>query len=107
MQAHHAARPTSFDPDALRMLYAAYDAAWSEIAPSITPEPAAIEWARTSLATIVLGLGSTGAVTPDGLRTMAVAVFCNKHRVSWSPTGARPVHMQKSRHARRQDLTGA
>jgi hypothetical protein len=89
------------------MIFAAYDAAWSEIAPRITPEPAAIEWARMSLATIVLGLASTDAVTPDGLRTIAVAVFCNKHRVRWSPTDAGPTHEQKSRHVRRRAPAGA
>jgi hypothetical protein len=81
MQTGYTERPTSFDPDALRMIFAAYDAAWKEIAPRVSPEPAALEWARMSLATIVLGLGSAGAITSDRLTTIAVAMFCHKHRV--------------------------
>jgi hypothetical protein len=73
-------RATSFDPAALRMMFAAYDDAWSEIAPKIT-EPTAVESARWDLATIVLGLGSANVLRPDRLRTTAVAVFCSKHQL--------------------------
>jgi hypothetical protein len=34
-----------------------------------------------SLATIVLGLGKSDAMTPEGLKRLAVAVFCAKHRL--------------------------
>jgi hypothetical protein len=81
MQPRQIGRTTSFDPDALKMIFAAYDAAWSEIAPKISTEPAAVESARSELATIVLGLGSANVLKPDRLGTTAVAVFCSKHQL--------------------------
>src|SRR5215470_3711407 len=94
-------RPASFGPDALKVIYKAYDDAWNEIAPKVSIEPCAVEWAKMSLATIVLGLGNTDAITADGLRAMAVAVFCAKHRieVGHAPRsgpahpGAQPPHL--------------
>jgi hypothetical protein len=69
----------SFGPDALRVIFTAYDAAWSEIAPKLSADPVAVERARMALATIVLGLANASAIGPDGLRTIAVAVFSHKH----------------------------
>lgn len=80
-QPQHVVRATSFGPDALAVIFKAYDQAWSEIAPRIGTEPAAIDSARTSLAIIVLGLAHAGTMAPDGLKTMAVAMFCAKHRL--------------------------
>ncbi len=82
MQPRQIARAASFGPDELRTIFAAYDAAWSEIATKIRSDPIAAKWARMSLATIVLGLANTDAITADGIRTVAVAVFCNKHRLA-------------------------
>jgi hypothetical protein len=81
MQPRETARATSFGPDDLRKIFAAYDDAWNEIAPMIGTEPAAVESARSELATIVLGLGSANVLRPDRLSTTAVAVFCSKHRI--------------------------
>jgi hypothetical protein len=81
MQPRQIARQTSFGPNELKVVFRAYDDAWREIAPKISTDPVALEWARMSLATIVLGLANADTVTPDGLRAMAVAVFCAKHRI--------------------------
>lgn len=81
MQPRQLTRPVSFGPDELRMIFAAYDGAWSEIAPEVGGALMSAESARMSLATIVLGLVNAEAMTPDGLRAMAVAVFCAKHRI--------------------------
>jgi len=75
------ARPASFGPHELRVIFRAYDDAWSEIEPKISMDPVAVEWARMSLATIVLGLGGSEAMTPGGLKKLALAVFCAKHRI--------------------------
>src|SRR4029079_19748706 len=81
MQLREIARATSLDPDDLRKIFSAYDAAWNEIAPMIGTEPAAVEAARSELATIVLGLEGANVLRPDRLSTTAVAVFCSKHRI--------------------------
>ena len=80
------ARPASFGPDALKVIYKAYDDAWNEIAPNVSTEPDAVECARMSLATIVLGLANADTTTPDGLRAMAVAVFRAQHRIDTGVT---------------------
>jgi hypothetical protein len=82
------ARPASFGPDALKVIYKAYDDAWNEIAPKVSTEPSAVDRAKMSLATIMLGLANADAVTHDGLRAMAVAVFCAKHRIDAGVTAA-------------------
>jgi hypothetical protein len=81
MEPRQIGRASSFEPDELKVIFAAFDGAWGEIAPKISTAPAVVEAARMSLATIVLGLASPRPVAPDGLRTMAVAVFCAKHRI--------------------------
>jgi hypothetical protein len=72
-------RATSFGPDALSAIFRAFDEAWSEIARKM--EPAAAESARTALARIVLALAAADTIAPDGLKTVAVAVFCAQHRI--------------------------
>lgn len=90
MQHRHLVRATSFEPDALRAIFRAFDDAWGEIAPKIRTEPIAVERARTSLAGIVLGLAAnTEPTAPNGLRALAVTVFCAKHRIE-GDGGARP-----------------
>lgn len=88
MQPRQMVRPASFGPDALKVIYKAYDDAWKEIAPKVSTDPAAVEWAKMSLATIMLGLANADSVTHDGLRAMAVAVFRAKHRIDAGVTAA-------------------
>jgi hypothetical protein len=81
MQPRQIARPSSFDPDDLRVIFRAYDTAWSDIAPKIGVDPVDVETARMVLATIVLGLAAnTQPTEPDGLRALAVAVFLSMRR---------------------------
>ena len=81
MQPRQIARATSFDPCALKVMFRAFDDAWSEIAPRLSTNPVVVEAARASLATIVLGLANAEPITADGLRTVAVAMFCAKYRI--------------------------
>jgi hypothetical protein len=55
MQPRHIARAASFAPDELKVIFSAFDDAWSEIAPKVGNDPAAVETARMVLATVVLG----------------------------------------------------
>ena len=81
MQPRQIARATSFEPRALKMVFRAFDDAWSEIAPRLSTNPVVVEAARATLATIVLGLANSEPITTDGLRTVAVAMFCAKYRI--------------------------
>jgi hypothetical protein len=81
MQPRRIARVTSFGPDDLRVIFKAYDDAWSEIAPKVGTDPRAVEMARMTLASIVLGLATAGALAPDGLRRMAAMAFWAQHRM--------------------------
>lgn len=81
MQPRQIARVPSFEPHALKLIFKAFDDAWTEIAPKVSTDPVVVAAARSSLATIMLGLANADAITPDGLRAMAVAVFCAKYRI--------------------------
>jgi hypothetical protein len=72
----------SFPPDVLQVVFAAFDDAWMEVAPRIGQEPALVEQARLSLATIVLTLSRTGPIDRDNLKTAAVDAFRLKHRLT-------------------------
>ena len=83
MEPRYLTRATCFAPDDLKLIFKAYDDAWGEIAPKIGSDPVAIETARMVLATIVLGLAAnTDPTARDGLRALAVAVFCAQRRVN-------------------------
>src|SRR5262245_50665871 len=81
MQPRQIVRAVSFGPEDLKVIFTAFDNAWTEIAPSIGTDPMMVEAARSSLATIVLGVANADAIAPNGLTMMAVAVFCAKHRI--------------------------
>jgi hypothetical protein len=81
MQPRQTARPTSFGPAELKVIFKAYDDAWNEIAPKVGTDPATIETARMALATIVLGLAGNKPATPKALTAIAVAVFCANRRI--------------------------
>jgi hypothetical protein len=63
----------SFAPEALEVIYAAFDAAWEEIAPRVGNDPTAIEFARNRLAQAVLG-AAEAAEGSDPVRIKADAV---------------------------------
>jgi hypothetical protein len=85
MEHHQIARASCFGPDALKVIFRAFDGAWDEVAPKISADPVVVEAARMSLATILLGLANAESMTPDGLRTMAIAMFCARHRIEVDP----------------------
>jgi hypothetical protein len=87
MQSRQIVRATSFGPDALKLIFKAFDEAWSEIAPKMGSDPNAVEAARMTLASIVLAFASAGTITADGLRTVSVAAFCAKYRLEVNAPG--------------------
>jgi hypothetical protein len=66
----------------LQVVFAAFDDAWAVVAPRIGQEPALVEQARLSLATIVLSLARTKPIERDALKASAVDAFRLKHRLT-------------------------
>jgi hypothetical protein len=62
----------NFDPNTLKIVYAAFDNAWDEIASQVSSRPDAIEAARLRLAEIVLSLARNGSRDAEALRDAAV-----------------------------------
>jgi len=71
----------AFPPDALKVIFQAFDDAWDEVAADVSVRASAIEAARLSLATIVLRLAAKGPIERVGLRTAAVDAFRLKYRI--------------------------
>ncbi|MDQ8698420.1 hypothetical protein [Hyphomicrobium sp. LHD-15] len=65
----------SFAPEALEVLYAAFDLAWEEVASHVGPDPTAITFARERLAQAVLSAARLNATDPTQIKTDAVAAF--------------------------------
>jgi hypothetical protein len=82
MRRRQIAEATSFGPAELKVVFKAFDDAWSEIAPNIGTDPIDVETARMVLATIVLGVAAnTEPAAPEALTTLAVEVFCSERRI--------------------------
>lgn len=79
MRARQLIGGATFPPDELRVIFEAFDGAWSEVAPDIGSDPGAIDTARVSLASILLSLATAGLRDGHGLRTAAVDSFRLKH----------------------------
>jgi hypothetical protein len=69
----------AFPPDALKVIFQAFDDAWDEIGPSIKGRPDATESARLSLAGVILSLARAGPIERDALKVSAVSAFGVKH----------------------------
>lgn len=66
----------SFAPEALEVIYAAFDAAWEEVASRVGPDPTAIEFARSRLAQAVLGAAEAAEGSDPGrIKADAVETF--------------------------------
>jgi hypothetical protein len=69
-------------PDALKVIFEAFDDAWDEVAPGVSVSASAIEAARLSLATIVLSIVAAGTIERAGLKSAALNAFRFKHRLT-------------------------
>jgi hypothetical protein len=67
----------SFDAEKLKILFAAFDSVWAEVAGGVGADPQAIDAARGRLASIVLTLAEHGPVDLAGLRSAARQLFSN------------------------------
>ncbi len=81
MRARQLIGGSAFPPDELRVIFAAFDAAWAEVAPEVSNRPDAIEATRLSLATIVLSIAKAGPIDREGIKAGAIEAFRAKHRM--------------------------
>ena len=74
MRAHALLQTSAFDPDALKVITTAFDAAWSEIAPS-AEDAAQIERLRMRLAYTILAIADEGMTDSEELKRWALEVM--------------------------------
>jgi hypothetical protein len=82
MEARQLFGGATFPHDVLRVIFDAFDDAWTEIGPCIGDHPDTVESARLSLAEIVLSLAKSGHVDRATLKDASVRAFRLKHRVA-------------------------
>jgi hypothetical protein len=81
MKARQLIGGAAFAPDELRVIFEAFDDAWSELAGDVSARASAIEASRLSLAAIVLSLATAGPIDRVHLKTTAVDAYRLKHRL--------------------------
>jgi hypothetical protein len=82
MRARQLIGGAAYPPDVLRVIFEAFDDAWTEVGPGVGSEPGAVESARSDLATILLSLAKGGPIDRGVLRNAAVGAFRFKHRIT-------------------------
>ena len=80
MKAQQLITDSSFGPDALHVLFQAFDAAWNDIAANFGDNPLAIEAARLKLANALLSVARDDSRDPDSLKRQALQVMALSYR---------------------------
>ena len=79
MRARQLIGGAAFPPDELKVIFAAFDDAWNELAADVGSDAGAIDTARLSLATIVLSLANARPIDRMALKSAALDAFRLKH----------------------------
>jgi hypothetical protein len=80
MKARRLIAGASFDPQTLKVVGAAFDAAWDEVAWSVNKDdPIAVESARLCLADAIFSVAHEGAVDAEALKRCALEVLARKY----------------------------
>ena len=82
MKARQLIEGTTFGPEALKAVIAAFDAAWSEISSTLGTDPAVIESARVRLAEAVLSVADEDSSDVQALKTGALQAMVMDYRVT-------------------------
>lgn len=69
----------AFGPEALRIVFEAYDEAWKSIEGNFGSDPATAEAARSRLANIVLTVARDGACDVGALKATALRLMALEH----------------------------
>jgi len=80
MKARQVIGSATFSPDELRVIFAAFDDAWNDVAGDVSKRAGAVDAARLRLATIVLSLAKAGPIDRGRIKTEAVQAFRGQPR---------------------------
>ena len=75
MKGHNPPTVGSYDPERLKAVLKAYDAAWAQIASGIGTRPKAIVAARMMLADVALSVAENGIHTPAEMTATALKIM--------------------------------
>jgi hypothetical protein len=81
MKAHQLIGKASYGPDALKVIFKAFDAAWKEAKPSVSKRALALEAARLSLANIILSIAKEDSRDADQIKNEALKLFRWKRQI--------------------------
>ncbi len=79
MRARQMIGGAAFPPDELRIIFEAFEDAWSELVSEVPADPEATDSARVILATIILDIATVGPVDRLALKSAAMDAFRLKH----------------------------
>ena len=82
MKARHLIHSAAYGPEALEVLFKAFDDAWDEVKPTVSKRPTALEAARLRLANILLSLVKEDSRNPTQLKNEALRLFLLRPNVS-------------------------
>lgn len=82
MKAHHLVHSAIYGPEALKVLFKAFDDAWDEVKPTVSKRPRAIEAARLRLANILLSLVKEDSRDPTQLKNEAIRILLLRRQIS-------------------------
>jgi hypothetical protein len=75
MKARQLIENSTYTPQQLKVIQAAFDGAWARIAPDVNNRPDSIEAARLKLAEAVLAVAQDGFADPENLKERALGVM--------------------------------
>ena len=78
MKAHHLVHSAIYGPEALKVLFKAFDDAWEEVKPTISKRSSALEAARLRLANILLSLVKEDSRDSNHLKNEALRLFLSR-----------------------------
>ena len=81
MRAKQPTEGASYGPEALRIVYQAFDEGWNSIAGNFGNDPAAIEAARLKLANIILSFPHDKIRDAEQIKTSSLLIMALQYRV--------------------------
>jgi hypothetical protein len=84
MEARQRISNASYSPEALKVLFQAFDEAWNNIAGNFGGNPLAVQAARLKLANIMLDLGASSGDDPERIKNAALEIMARDLRTGAS-----------------------
>jgi hypothetical protein len=75
MKARQLIQDTAYGPEKLKVLFQAFDEAWTSIAGSFGNDPSSVEAARTKLANVILSLAQDDATDATQIKNSALRIM--------------------------------